>query len=219
MKLNIQGKIIIITVIILFLALGISTFVNLFHCQKNYKRALQTKVAVIGKNLRCTIEQTLALGLELDELPGVDAKCQSIVNRYKEVYYRYITDLEMRVLYHNEPSYINKVIKYPSTEKTGLTEEAFIRFVSFEDSKFYEISLPIIKEKEQLGEIRLGLPVEIINTEIGFIIRNSILVTLGSFCFAILLSFFWLKALPNQLENYSLAQKSLKKGTWIIKLR
>ena len=83
MRLNVQKKIIIIIIIILFLALGSSTLASLFKFQKGYKEILQTKVAVVGKNLQHTLDESLMLGFKLDELPQINAECQTIVSLSK----------------------------------------------------------------------------------------------------------------------------------------
>ncbi len=219
MRLNVQKKIIIIIIIILFLALGSSTLASLFKFQKGYKEILQTKVAVVGKNLQHTLDESLMLGFKLDELPQINAECQTIVSLYKEIQYCYVADSETKVLYHSDLFYINKYIKYSADKKTVLTKDAFIRFSSFENNKFYEIFLPVLKDDRQVGEIRLGLPVYIIDAGMNSIIINSILIAWCSFCFAILCSLFLARNITKPIRELRLGTEIIGKGNLDYKVK
>ena len=185
--LGIQGKIIAVTVIVLLFSLGINTTINIFQFQENYKQVSQTKVVEIGKDLR----HNLKSGHVLNNLSGINERCRNIVNNYEEVGYCYVTGSRMRVLYHNDPSYIDRVLLAPPYKENLPAEMASVYPSFFEGEEFYEISLPVSdNEGEQFGEIRLGLPVRFINNKLEPILMNSVLVMLVSFGFALILSIF-----------------------------
>lgn len=190
MKLKRQTKILILTTIVLLFALGANTLISLLQIQEEYRDAMQSKVVIIGKNLKDTVEDTLALGFALDKLSGVDKKCQDIVESYEEVSYCYIVDANMQILYHNDQAYVGRILKEPENG-IDLTKEATINLYSLDGNEFYDIALPIFDEESNyLGAIRLGLPVQAIDTTVNELVRNSITLMLVCFIIAILLSFY-----------------------------
>ena len=212
MRLTIQRKIIMVITIALLFSLGINTAINILQFQENYKKVLITKVVVIGKELKYTSEDMLDSGISIDKLPKASEKCQYLVDHYEEIGYCYIADPKMKVLHHNDPSYVDKILLVPPLEETLSTEEAAIYFSSFEDEKFYEVTLPLLNKGEQAGDIRLGIPVQVINDEAGPILLNSIAVMLASFVLAVLLSIVLARGITGPIEKLTKTADEISKG-------
>ena len=190
MKPNTRTRILILATIVLLFALGTDTLISLLQIQEEYRSSMQSRVVIIGKNLKDTLEDTMALGFTLDKLFGVDKKCQDIVEGYDEVSYCYIVDANMQILYHNDQVYVGRILKEPENG-IDLTKEATISLYSFDGDRFYDIALPIFDEESNyLGAIKLGLPVQAIDSTVNELVRNSITLMLVCFIIAILLSFY-----------------------------
>ena len=211
---KIQLKIIIIMVLILLFALGINTIINLFQFKDTYTNALQTKVVVIGKNLKHILENTIALGFTIDKLPDVNERCRDIVKSYDEVSYCYIVDKDMRILYHNDPSEVGKILDISANEKPDLIEnDTTIHLYSFNGDEFYDISIPILsKESNYLGSIHLGIPIDIINKKLNKIIMNSFILMIISFLPVTLLTFYLTRGMTKPIESLRDGVKAVSDG-------
>ncbi|MCK5281897.1 MAG: HAMP domain-containing protein [Nanoarchaeota archaeon] len=190
MTLKIHGKIVLLVGIVLLAALGINTLISTFQFRESYTHVLQTKVAVVGEDLREAVMSSLALGFELDKLIGVNDMCRKIITRYNEIDYCYIINHKNNVLYHNNHSYAGKLLREEPGADKLLDKDITIMTSFFEGKEFYNIILQIKDENTKLGEIRLGLPFKIIRMETAKMVKSSILLTIVSFILAIMLSVY-----------------------------
>ncbi|MCK4491061.1 MAG: PAS domain S-box protein, partial [Candidatus Altiarchaeales archaeon] len=175
-------KIILIVVVVLFLAFGINTLINVSQFQKDYEHALQTKVIVVGEYLKGELEDTMSLGLGLDRLFGVNELCQDIVEQYDEISYCYVLDANKKVLYHNDVTQINRVLREPVNR--SIQAVSVQRYTFDAGERFYDISVPVSDKGSYVGTIRLGVPVQVIGSRINEMLGTSILLMIISFVVA-----------------------------------
>ena len=218
MRFTTQRKIITVITILLFFSQGVNTTISLLQFQENYKQILIEKVAVVGKELKDTVEDALNSEISIEELPKANERCQSIVDRYEEIDYCYVADPKMKVLHHNDPSYIGKILLVPPLEEILEPEGAAIYFSSFENRKFYEVTLSVFSQEEQVGDVRLGIPVQIINDKARSLLPNSILVMLVSFGLSVLLSIFLARTIANPIKKLTEITKEISLGKLDIKI-
>ena len=208
MKIGILKKIIILVVTILVLAMGINTFVNIVQFEKNYRYALQGKVITVGRHFRQMIEKMLRLDFPLENLPGVYEECSRIVKSHEEISGCYITNRSMDVIYHNDRSFVGKILKTTKREQ----EKTAIRLVSFEKNRFYEISIPVFKESRFLGTIWLTIPSRFIHDKTKKMVLNSILLLIGLLIVSSLVAFYFARGIVLPLRSLTKGAKAISGG-------
>ncbi|ODS36297.1 MAG: hypothetical protein A7316_10145 [Candidatus Altiarchaeales archaeon WOR_SM1_86-2] len=70
----------------------------------------------------------------------------------------------------------------------------------------------MLNKGEQAGDIRLGIPVQVINDEAGPILLNSIAVMLASFVLAVLLSIVLARGITGPIEKLTKTADEISKG-------
>ncbi len=67
-----------------------------------YKEAVQSKVQVLGKNIRTNVEEILGLGLRLSEIGKMNDNLAKMVAENEDIVYAYIVDDSGKILYDND---------------------------------------------------------------------------------------------------------------------
>ncbi|MBU4464138.1 MAG: HAMP domain-containing protein, partial [Proteobacteria bacterium] len=215
-RVKILGKIVILIGTILVLAMGTNTVVNIVQFEKNYRYALQTKVIAVGENLENMLQNTLSLGFPLGNLPGLNEKCKNIVGQYTEIADCYITNTDMEVIYHNNSSFIGKILR----GKQKALRETSIRFIFWGGEKFYEICVPILHQKsELLGTIRLAVPVEFIQSKTRRVLLNSVFLLIASSIVAFLGAFYFARGITRPLKSLADGARAISSGDFDYPLK
>ena len=92
MSLSIRAKVILITVAILFFAIGANTLTSNYVFTKDYTDALQSETFVIGQSLNFQLDRILRLGIRIEDLVGFEKQCQDVVNKYEKISYVMVLD-------------------------------------------------------------------------------------------------------------------------------
>jgi len=215
-RVKILGKIVILIGTILVVAMGTNTFINIIQFEKNYRYALQTKVIAIGENLENMLQNTLSLGFPLENLPGLNEKCLEIVENYSEISDCYITNTNMEVIYHNNPSFVGKIL----SGKQKALQDASVRVISSEGEKFYEICVPILHQKsEPLGTIRLDVPAQYIYSKTKRMALNSVLLLIASFIVVFLVALYFARGITRPLKSLTDGAKAISSGNFDYRLK
>ena len=71
-NLSVRTKIVLITISILILSMGASTFIGSRIVKRGYTEALQKETLSIGQGLKLQLDRILKLGLETDDIVGFE---------------------------------------------------------------------------------------------------------------------------------------------------
>jgi signal transduction histidine kinase len=216
MNLSIRAKVILITVAILFLAIGANTLTSNYVFTKDYSDALQSKTFVIGQGLNLQLDRILRLGIQIEDLVGFEKQCQDVVNKYEEISYAMVLDTRGEILFHNDPSQHGEI----STDSTSLkaleSTKEVVQAYSRQGEEFYDIAIPVLNQyDERIATIRIGVPLKFITQKTGNLFAYSVGVALGSLGLATILLIFaltiWVTKPLRKL--LTVIQKSREQGT------
>jgi sensor histidine kinase regulating citrate/malate metabolism len=157
MNLNIRSKIVLISIATLFLALSASTLVSSIVFTREYTTALQSKAFVIGQTLKFQLDRLLRLKIPLQNLVGFEEQCQELVNKYEDVSYAMIIDLDGKTLFHNDPSQHGQVLSDADLLKEIKSKKNVLQVYSREGEEFYDFLIPVFGLHDELiGVARIG---------------------------------------------------------------
>ena len=99
MVLSLRIKITLITITILFFAIGTNTLISSYIFTTEYSKALQSKTLLTGETLETQLERLLDLGIPLNQLVGFEDQCQQIVERYPDISYAMVIDIDGKIIF------------------------------------------------------------------------------------------------------------------------
>ena len=102
MKSWLRMKIILITVAIILFAIGTNAVITTYSFSNEYSEALQSKTLVTGQTLKFQLEKVLSFGIPIQNLVGFEEQCKDLTNKYKEISYAMVVDLNGNILFHND---------------------------------------------------------------------------------------------------------------------
>ncbi|SMD06321.1 hypothetical protein SAMN02746065_12717 [Desulfocicer vacuolatum DSM 3385] len=212
---GIKIKLIVVSILLLMLALGFNTLLNLNSLEDIYVGSTFSKYSAIGNDLKRNIEKSLRFGKTIDRYFGLNSllletrehltkkNCFSFFKKIELIraYSNLSVSLALpdnQIYYSTEPSLIHQqlpseVSTYFKTVFTldGADENMVKNYYKF-NSKFY-IGLPIEKNKSQMGTLIIILPEAQVNTFIHNVLIEKLqlagLILLGGL--TVLLIFFF----------------------------
>src|SRR3990172_5667414 len=183
-------KIILITLGILFFAIGLTTSISSYFFSKEYADILESRLSVVAETLKSQIDRVLALGIPLRELVGFEEQCQEIINRHKEISFAMVIDKNGEILFHNDPSNHHKIVTCPTALQAVRKEKETIQVCRDEGDEHLEFVHPIFDVNgngEHLGAIRVGFPLNTVTRKTRELVFYSVGVALLFFGLAVLL--------------------------------
>jgi GAF domain-containing protein len=164
MNLSIRMKIVLITLVILFWAVGANALVSSFVFTREYSDALQSEMLVVGRGLALQLDRLLGFGIPLEELVGFEKQCQEIVKKYEEVSYAMVVDTNGKILFHNDPAQQGQVLADSVMLKAVNGTEDVIQVYSQQGEKYYDITIPVLGNSgEHVGAVKIGFPEKIVS--------------------------------------------------------
>jgi len=188
MTLSIRAKTTLISVAILFFALGANTLISSYVFSREYSQALEAKTSAIGVTLKTQLDRLLALGLTLDRLTGFDDQCRELVNRNPDIAYAMVINSAGKVLFHNDSSQTRQFLTDPIILKAVQHPHKASFLVSTPGTRFLDVFIPVLSpDGEPLASIRIGIPVTHLTQKTQMLVSYSIVVAMTSFLLAIFL--------------------------------
>ncbi len=188
-KINIKlaSKILLISTIILFIAIGVNTSISSIIFQREYSSALIEKGYLVAETLKNQLDRLLHLGIDLNNLIGFDEQCMELVLEYN-ISYAMVLNKNNKIFFHNNPNKHGKIIN----DIHNSNEKSFC--VLKQDSKtFYDINIPIINEyKQHIANIRIGFPTSNVSIKTKSLITSSIWISVLSFILASILLYIFI---------------------------
>ncbi len=177
-KFGLREKLIVVTVFLILLALGVSTFFTLRSFVPLYKKSVAERVFLSVGGLKDILEGTASLGFELGELEGVDKECRRIVKDIPYGTYCFVADTQGRIYYHNLEKEKGKIYKDKTTLKALRAHRKLVQYVcSGKEKCVYDFSLPLYDTRgKYIGVIRVGVLADIIDKETNVLKERSLIL-------------------------------------------
>ncbi|MBW2984317.1 HAMP domain-containing protein [Candidatus Woesearchaeota archaeon] len=188
MRFGIKTKIVLITIAILFFAIGANTAVNSRIFAREYSNTLQLKVFAIGESLKFQLDKLLRLGIPVENLVGFDEQCQDIVSNYEEISYASVIDSDGEILFHNDPSQHGRMITGFAALDAVKNARNTIQVNPLNGENYYDIFIPVFETSgRHAATVRVGFPQGYINQKTRKLFIYSAWVAFISFTLAIIL--------------------------------
>lgn len=143
-------------IIIMSFSLVVISSLNYYNFEKDLDNFVQSRFLVIAKDLKTTVEYGLNLGLGLAELKTIQHIIEVIARNDKDISSLFILDMEGRILFHSDPSKIDKVLgdKW-MREFAGSGPEGAL----FKQNEYYISVMPLINNFDvTVGLLVLSYP-------------------------------------------------------------
>ncbi len=197
MKINIQKKILLLITSVVMFGLIFNSLITISQLKRSYRKALTTKIVVVGNNLKKYIDKALNLGFELDKIVGVNEFCQNIVDEHEEIEYCYIRSPQNRVLHHNDPAYVSEIL-----EGDGLSD----------------VILTIDIADKNIGELRMGISSSVVAEEVNKVIAKSSFLALLTLIVSIVIAYGISRSISKPLIKLSSYVERIEKGDLTVKI-
>jgi len=96
-------RILLFVFAILLVTLAVDNILTIRQVSRDYRESLSVRSRFLGKELSSGIEKVLSLGINLNEIDGMNNRCQQIVEKDPEIVYCVIVDAKRNPLYSHDP--------------------------------------------------------------------------------------------------------------------
>ncbi len=173
MKSTLEKRILIFVFLILGLTIGVNTALNIEGFRRDYRDGLVLRCQSVATELKVSVEKVLALGLPLDELEGINARCQEIVGSDPEINYCLIENAVGQPLYSSDPSFHF----FTGVQFLKALNDSTALLMTPQWGKIYDLSLPVFDAGGNLaGRIRIGFPDSILEDRTEKALQRSLLI-------------------------------------------
>jgi PAS domain S-box-containing protein len=173
MKSTLEKRILLFAFITLTLTITVNTVLNIEGFRRDYRDGIIRRSQGLAEGLKMSIENVLALGLDLAGINGISERCIAIVETDPEISYCIVEDSVGIPLYASDPRFrfTNDVELVSSISKST----SLLEFPHRE--KYYDVSLSIYGVVGELsGRIRIGFSEMVLQERIRNILQRSLVV-------------------------------------------
>src|SRR5574337_1008181 len=182
---SLRTRTVLIIIGILVLTGGVNTFVLLRYVSFHYQESLEQKGITRGEGFLRIIQNSLNLGLSLDQLEGIDEQAKKILEQDQDLGYVLVADRQGKILYHSDPRETGKQAGSLTGAGGSPAEGPLIQELRIGTEEYYDVALPIVDPlKGSSGVVHLGLKAQSITSKIRTLVFFSSLITLFSILFA-----------------------------------
>jgi PAS domain S-box-containing protein len=191
--LGIRKKVILISVVTLFLTLAATTVVSSIFFMREYSAALISRAFMVGSILKYQVERLLKYDIPLNQLVGFEEQCQEIVHNYNDITYAMVVDLNGKIICHNNPQEQGETLNYVNIIKLLGKKDGSIQEYRRNGVSFYNFIIPVFGlQREPIAAVVIGFPTSLISHKVAQMVAYSvgvaaIFLTLGSFTLIMLL--------------------------------
>ncbi|MCM2359448.1 MAG: ATP-binding protein [Geobacteraceae bacterium] len=159
MNLSIKTKVLFITAGIVFISVGAIILTSAYVFTKEYTESLKSQSLAVGKGLKLQLDRLIHLGIGLENLTGFDEQCREAVSKNEGIKYAMVTDLDGRVLFHNDPSQQGKQLSNATIVQALKSPGEVVTVSTEDDVKNYDAIVPVFGTNgEHIGAVRIGFP-------------------------------------------------------------
>lgn len=173
MKGSLEKRILIFAFLILTLAITANTGFNIVGFRHDYRDGIVLRSQGLAAGLKSSIEKVIALGMHLEEMEGLGARCQETVANDPEIAYCLIENNVGVPLYSSDPSFHfpnNLEFVSPLSTSTSILNSPHW-------GRVYDIALPIYASDGELaGRVRVGFLDTVLEERTGQAFRRSMVI-------------------------------------------
>lgn len=173
MKSTLEKRILLFAFITLTLTITVNTVLNIEGFRRDYRDGIILRSQGLAEGLKMSIENVLALGLDLVGIDGISERCVAIVETDPEISYCVVEDSVGTPLYASDQ-------RFRFTEDVELVSAiskstALLEYPHRE--KYYDVSLSLYGAGGELsGRIRIGFSEQVLQERIRNILQRSLVV-------------------------------------------
>ena len=183
MKLSLQKRVLLFSFLVLTLTIAGNTWFSVESFRQNYRDGILRRSEALAGGLAKQIETVLSLGLSLNEINGLSARCQAVVENDPEIAYCLIEDDSGTLLFHSDAPY--PIIS--DAEFLWNINGIFNLLKTAELGEVYDLAVPLRDFDDDLvGRVRVGFQEDILR-QLALNHLYQALLVLGS-AFAIIFS-------------------------------
>ena len=211
---TLKTRALISTLGILFLALGVNTFINIYAATSKYKEALIAKTSTMAEGIAKDINKAVGFGLPLAELAGMGDRLREFTNQEKDISYALVMDMSGKILYANDHNVENTVREDEATARALTATEPMVHFHTNMQGKHFERVIPLMNlENEQAGALRIGLKATAIDRQTRRLLFLSVAVGLVSFVIAAIFVYLFMeRGITGPIEEMSQTAGEMASG-------
>ncbi len=162
----------------LLIPLALSAYFDVQAIFDSYRDSLVLRLQIHAESLRFAIEKVHNLGIPIEEMEGLNARCQEIVNSDPDVAYCLVEDVNGQVLFAHDPSLPNAVNFPPRGSERVILLEGLRNW-----GEVYDVSVPIQNaQRDVTGWIRIGFSRGVLLSLAQDTIIRNLLILIGVFC-------------------------------------
>ena len=190
MKNTLEKRILIFAFLLLTLTISFNTGLSIEGFRRDYRDGILLRCRTLATSLKSSVEKVLGLGISINELEGINARCQEIVASDPEIFYCLIEDKFGAPLYSSDPSLRLSAIGEFVSALNDHTSRVLIPGLG----EFYDVTLPVRGPDGTLvGRIRIGFPNSVLSEHTTKVFQRSVLVLAVAFLVVFAMVVFFTK--------------------------
>jgi hypothetical protein len=173
MNKTLEKRILTFAFLVLTLTIAVNTGFNIEGFRRDYRDGIILRSQSLSAGLQSAIENVLALGLDLEDMEGINLRCQEIVSTDPEIIYCLIENTVGTPLYSSDPSfYFTAGVEFVSALSKNTSILNFPHL-----GRVYDVSQPVYNADGKLaGRIRIGFPESILEKRTAKVFQRSMLI-------------------------------------------
>jgi PAS domain S-box-containing protein len=188
MKSTLEKRILIFAFLTITLTITVNTFLNIESFRRDYRDGILLRSNSLAEGLRHSMENVLALGLELRDISGVTERCASIVATDPEIAYCLVEDTFGEPLYASDLSYHFS----PQVTLVKALNNTTSLFEFPSKSRYYDVAVGVYGANGVLsGRIHIGFSENVLFERIRNVLQRSLVVLAGAFLVVFLVIFLF----------------------------
>lgn len=146
-------KIALTIIFVVGFSVCLTALLTYFNFTKSYSDITQARYLVLAGNLKKSIEFSMNVGVNLDELENAQALLQEVANKNKDISLLRVVNAKQKVIYDKQSE--NEIHSLQDFKQAKLIEGTLNHRLDTEKESF--ISMPIRNNfGEKVGELRIG---------------------------------------------------------------
>jgi PAS domain S-box-containing protein len=214
MRHNLNTKIIITFIVIMFISNSITGGLSTYYYMSQYTEALQGKVMVIGQGLKLQLDRLFALEIPLEDLMGFEEQCQEVIEKYPDISYATVTNTDGEILFQSNSPPEGEYLEIPAIVDAIRDGKDQVIDYFYRQNRYYGFIIALFDiSGKHLGAVVLGLPVKIITQRVFYGSVFSILLSLFIFVLSLFGIIYFLKRLiTSPLQQLGQATQEIGSG-------
>jgi adenylate cyclase len=221
-RLKLQGKAILITIGLLFMAMSVATAVSVVRFRNDYLDVVVARSEALGRGLRAEVESFMSLGLTIEQLEGMNEILKRDVAENENVGYFGIMSLDGKALYHSDSGLVGRVFSDPVAQKSAASQTPLTQYYrrTIDGKDYYDTTIPLFDvDGDHIAAIRVGFPADVVNRKLFGLVLNSVIVMVVSFLVASgLLVLFISGGITNPIKRLVTGAEEIGHGNYNYKI-